>query len=206
MNAYLDAASRYPCKCPTDWPNAGWFACTLCLPGDITDAAHAERLAARRRLVRRYSFAIPDDAAVAAIAALSPLVEMGAGTGYWASLLAAAGADIVAYDQRPGRNDYTDHEPYFQVSLGVAADAERHPDRTLFLCWPPMTGMAAKCLAHYRGQRLAYVGEGVGGCCADEAFFAALDREWCEVARQEIPRWQYMRDELYIYERKPCSR
>lgn len=52
----------------------------------------------RAELVRRYAWAVPDAAAIAALAARSPLVEIGAGTGYWARLLAAAGADIIAYD------------------------------------------------------------------------------------------------------------
>lgn len=58
----------------------------------------------RRRLVNKYSWAIPNDAALEAIAALGPIVEMGSGAGYWASLLRERGVDVVAYDAKPYRN------------------------------------------------------------------------------------------------------
>ena len=52
-------------------------------------------------LAQRYSYVFPDDHALATIARLGPLVEMGAGTGYWAFCLRALGVDIVAVDQAP---------------------------------------------------------------------------------------------------------
>jgi hypothetical protein len=47
----------------------------------------------RHALVDRYGWAIPTDEAIAALVELSPLVEIGAGRGYWAHLLRQAGAD-----------------------------------------------------------------------------------------------------------------
>ena len=35
----------------------------------------------------------------------TPLIEIGAGSGYWAMCLARAGADIIAYDSRPPGED-----------------------------------------------------------------------------------------------------
>lgn len=45
--------------------------------------------------------AAPNAAAVAALAACSPLVEVGAGLGYWARCLRATGADVLALDVCP---------------------------------------------------------------------------------------------------------
>ena len=41
--------------------------------------------------------------------------------------------------------------------------------------------MAARCLEHYTGQRLIYIGEGDGGCTADDQFHQMLEEHWEEV-------------------------
>eukprot|EP01047_Picozoa_sp_COSAG01_P028971 COSAG01_NODE_1968_length_8769_cov_5.768166_2_plen_135_part_00 len=41
-----------------------------------------------------------------------------------------------------------------------------HPDRTLFLCYPGVDGMAEACLRRYRGPLLLYVGEGRYARCS----------------------------------------
>mmetsp|Transcript_7858 Transcript_7858/g.19988 ORF Transcript_7858/g.19988 Transcript_7858/m.19988 type:complete len:164 (-) Transcript_7858:188-679(-) len=46
----------------------------------------------------KYAWAIPDQRAIRIIANFSPLVEIGAGKGYWAMLLRQAGADVLALD------------------------------------------------------------------------------------------------------------
>jgi hypothetical protein len=46
-------------------------------------------------------FAIPNYAAIQAIRECGKIVQMGAGTGYWAGLLQQAGVDIVTYDLHP---------------------------------------------------------------------------------------------------------
>ena len=157
----------------------------------------------RHDLVRRYAWAIPTDEALNEIAARSPIVEMGAGTGYWASLLAARGADVIAYDRDPGCNTWI--EPgvlHFDVRPGTWLSVKQHADRTLFLCWPPMNPMANNTLRCYRGACLVYIGEGEGGCTADDPFFRRLGRDWHMVASIDIPQWLGVHDRLGIYERK----
>lgn len=157
----------------------------------------------RHELVARFSWAIPNEEALQAIAALSPIVEIGAGTGYWASLLAARGADVVAYDEKPGFNDWCDHEPYFPVTVGSWQRLYSHPDRTLFLCWPPYDNpLAVRALEVHTGQRVVYVGEGSGGCCADDAFFRLLDERWEEEREVPIPQWFGLHDTCTIHRRK----
>ena len=54
----------------------------------------------RRSLRRRYSYSIPSEEALQAIASIGePMVEIGAGKGYWAKLLQEKGVDIVATDR-----------------------------------------------------------------------------------------------------------
>ena len=52
-------------------------------------------------LARLYAFAVPNTAALAELSTHAPIVEIGAGTGYWASQLKNMGVDVVAYDVKP---------------------------------------------------------------------------------------------------------
>lgn len=61
---------------------------------------------ARRVLSERFAWAVPTDEAILAIAELGPIVEIGAGTGYWAWLLEQAGAEVLAFDAELGGNHW----------------------------------------------------------------------------------------------------
>jgi hypothetical protein len=52
-------------------------------------------------LARLYAFAVPNQACLEELAKHTPIVEMGAGTGYWASQLKNMGVDVIAYDIKP---------------------------------------------------------------------------------------------------------
>jgi hypothetical protein len=86
--------------------------------------------------VRRYSFAIPTDAGFATLARYSPIVELGAGIGYWAFLLRRRRVDRVAYDlapphQMPNPNRF---RPLIWRPVDTLAV---HGDRALYLCLSP---------------------------------------------------------------------
>jgi SAM-dependent methyltransferase len=57
----------------------------------------------RRRevLTSQYAWAIPTEGVIRALAELSPICDLGCGTGYWASLLQQAGAEVLAVDAAP---------------------------------------------------------------------------------------------------------
>src|SRR3712207_5908989 len=62
----------------------------------------------RRQLTRTYAWAIPNQAAIDAIADLAEgrgVMEVGAGTGYWAALLRQAGVDVIPTDAAPPAPD-----------------------------------------------------------------------------------------------------
>lgn len=121
------------------------------------------------------------------------VVELGAGRGYWAAQLAAAGLEVDAYDSEPP--DATENVSFPGASgqrdtwhrvgdlESFAERVEQRSDHVLFLCWPPGWGntMASTALAefsHAGGQRLVYVGEPKGGKTGDDAFFDGLASDW----------------------------
>lgn len=81
--------------------------------------------------------------------------------------------------------------------------SQQHPDRALGLVWPPYGDkMAAEALIHYEGDIVIYVGEGRGGCTADDTFLELLDENFEMVRRVRIPRWSDIFDDLTIWKRK----
>lgn len=164
-----------------------------------------EYIRTREQLVKKYAWAVPNDEAIAACVEAGPIVEVGAGLGYWAHLIVQAGGDVIAYDTEPDpeRNDYVDAEPWFQVHRGGAEAAGRHPDRALMLIWPPYgEEMAAETLRHYEGDTVIYVGEGRGGCTGGDNFIEQLEERFELVKTVHIPTWRMVHDHLTIWRRR----
>lgn len=163
----------------------------------------------RRQLVWAFSWAVPSREAIAALAELSPLIEIGAGTGYWAWLLRQAGADVRAFDRN------VEAPPHWtEVERGGPEKAREHPERTLFLCWPPLAegtgqgvgeGMSEECLAAFSeagGRLVASIGEvGAGARTGSAGFRSRLEREFVLEREIELPRWPGYDDRLRIYRR-----
>jgi hypothetical protein len=160
----------------------------------------------RVRCVRRYAFAVPNAAALSTLARHAPIVELGAGTGYWAYLLRRRGVEIAAFDVAPpdrAANPYK-FEPrtWTTVAQGGVERLAAYPDRALFLCWPGQRDpFADAALAAYHGPTLLYVGEGPGGHTADERFFARLERDWRPLETIRLPNWPGTRDSLTVLQR-----
>lgn len=173
-----------------------------------SDEGIIKMIRARHDLCRKYAFAIPTPQAIKAIARLSPLVELGAGTGYWTMLLKQAGAQIQAYDKAPGiahpRNKYKFSHTYAEVLLGNETVLERlDPSLNLFLCWPNYdSDFAYNSLRKFRGAKFAYIGEDLGGCTGNDKFFDLLTKSWTLEKTRDIPQWPGIHDRLSIYTKK----
>jgi hypothetical protein len=115
-------------------------------------------------LSQRYSYVYPDARVLGILGDLGPLVEIGAGTGYWAYKLRAKEVDIIAFDQVPPdmerRNRYHGRTPtWSEVLKGDHTVLAAYPDRALFLCWPPLFSALGDCLSFYKGETVAYIGD-----------------------------------------------
>jgi len=137
------------------------------------------------------AFALPSESVLRAIAEASPhgVVEIGAGTGYWARLLHDRGVDVVAFDVAPPPSVdnpwFAGMTPWYPVRLGDESAVDRHARRTLLLVWPTRNedwgAAAVERFAEAGGERLAFVGETVGGGTGDDrlhALLGELDRCW----------------------------
>lgn len=162
---------------------------------------HIETLMRREELVEEYAWAVPNREAVEAAAGRSPLLEVMAGAGYWARLVADAGGDVLATDIEPETAD-----AWFPVWKADARDvAVDYPDRALMMVWPPLGDEAAtETLGRYGsagGDTLVYVGEGRGGRTATERFHEMLYDAWELAETVAIPNYYGIRDRLEVWER-----
>ena len=174
---------------------------------------HFQLWAQRKHFLGTYAFAILNREALEALRQHAPIVEIGAGNGYWAYEMRKAGIDVQAYDSHPPhkrRNTYYGshsgpHQPvkvWTPVLRGRAQKAKHRPKHTLFLCWPPYNEpMANVALSSYTGSTLIYVGEGAGGCTGDDAFFEQLEQHWRCDQVIPLPQWPGIHDRMEIYHR-----
>lgn len=201
----------------------------------VRDVEHVEEL--RLELVSRYSFAIPTTAALTTIAQASPngVVEVGAGTGYWAMLLAGMGVDVIAFDADPPPSVtnpwFAGRTPWFDVAQADEAIAARHSPRTLLLVWPTRGAVwAADAVRAYHGAGggcVAFIGEPPGGRTGDDSLHKLLGNVQgclscrysipdaqctCSIPRcflpsihLELPHWPGFEDDLTIHQRIPSE-
>jgi len=143
-----------------------------------------------------YAYAIPSPETIEWVAQFSegrPLVELGAGRGYWAAQLAKAGLTVEAYDSEPpGKAENVSfpgaigqRDVWYHVGDSAELAGRKHgwSNCVLFLCWPPGWGntMASEALAEFEsagGSCLIFIGEPQGGKTGDDAFFDALRARW----------------------------
>ena len=169
--------------------------------------------ARRRELAALFSWAIPDATALSVLGELAPIVECGAGTGYWAALLRARGIDLVAYDLIPPasdrRNAFHRRRQWTPVEQASAVEAvRRHRDRTLLLCWPPHDDDAAShaALRAYAGDTVCYIGEASGGATGTIRFHRELELNWHVAEEVALPAWPGLSDRLVTYRRNAAHR
>lgn len=202
--------------------------------GGLVAAARATADAALAAdVLRRYGFAVPTGEALDLAAAWSPngVVEVGAGTGYWAAELTRIGVDVIAYDVEPPpslRNRwFAGARPWFPVVRGDERVADHCPERSLLLVWPTRNETwAADAVARHHdagGDRVLYVGEATGGRTGDASLHARLgevgsclvcvydiadaactcgiDPLWRRVDEVALPAWQGEDVRLGVYSR-----
>lgn len=163
----------------------------------VLEAAPEEiRRASRKKLIWPYAWAVPSPEVIRAVAALGrDVVEIGAGTGYWAWLLGQAGCRVQAFEREVGQPPR-----WVELQTGGPEVLARVQASTLLLCWPPMNEpLALDSLHAFRGDWVVYVGEGPGGCTADDAFHAELAGHWRLEQTLELPQWPGAHDRAYIY-------
>ncbi len=161
----------------------------------------------RDDLVRIYSWAVPNKKVLLEISNYSPLIEIGAGTGYWAMLLAKLGVDIICFDNKPPYQDEINNNgskiQYFPINKGSAKILKNYPERNLFLCWiPRLNSLGSECLNYFKAKYIIYIGEWAGGGNATDGFFKKLEKTFDVVKTMSLPQWYGVCDFLTVLKNK----
>ena len=168
------------------------------------------QLNVRKKLIWAFSWAIPNQEAILGIAKYTPIIEIGAGTGYWAWLLEQAGARVKTFDREPGQppqwHSIEQGDPAgfrlpsaYPLANPSEAFSPLFSEGTLLLCWPPLDSpMATDALNHYTGETVIYVGEWKGRT-ADSLFHQKLSEEWKLIREITIPNWPGYTDKVYVF-------
>jgi hypothetical protein len=166
-----------------------------------TELLSPEWLKLKAAIAAHFAWAVPTEHAIQTVSKYATrVVEIGAGTGYWAWMMRQAGIAVTAFDA--GCFPFT----WDEVGRGDERAVLFYPDHTLFLCWPPWNSdMAYNALAWHRGDYVVYVGEWMGGC-ANRRFFALLASTFEAIDLVDIPQWCNRDDRLMIFKRRNPAR
>lgn len=186
----------------------------------------------RTELCSYFAWAIPNTTALQTLLDLGPILEIGAGTGYWAYLLSKQGGDVVAYDMKDSHEGQSYRFRHSIVQDGGVEQIQQkcHSHRTMLLCWPDIVeesveddadrgSFSLECLTHYsHGEMLAYIGElgphvvrtkvGWGdvfppcGSSSSSAFQEELNDSFDLVKCVCLPNWPPYNSHLTIWCRK----
>lgn len=167
-------------------------------------------------VVATYAWAVPDERALRVIAHFGPILEIGAGSGYWAALLRDRGVDTIAADLHTGGAAKGAHKPWTTVLRKGPELCAAHADRALLLVYPDdfeesADSLALSCLESYAGSTVIHVGELFGGARGDNVwgrssaddFQVRLAELYHKVLEVPLPSWPYSRDALSVWRRTP---
>jgi hypothetical protein len=161
---------------------------------------------AREVYLQQYGCVRWTEEALDRVRKLSPLIELGAGTGHWQKELAARGADILAFDNfstpSPAAGNINNQPVVGKVESGDEYKIKQYTRRTLMLCYPPDGDFSGRCLELYKGKWLVYIGEGRGGVNANSDFFDELERDWVVHEVIELLPFPQCFERLYILRRR----
>jgi hypothetical protein len=170
-------------------------------------ADSAMPLGVRHFAVEKYAWAVPNRKALETIAHYGPLVEMGAGNGYWAALLEHK-VQIMPFDGFTEDFGFSLEASWSEKLLpGGPEELQRFdPSWTLLLIWPPYNdSFGADCLRQFRGKHVCFVGENAMGCSGDAEFHFLLEHGFEEIERVLLPSWSTasgnLSDDLCVYRR-----
>lgn len=153
------------------------------------------------------SWHIPTDELINAIKEYSPVVSVASGFAYTESLAIKEGADVIATDVCPNKDNHWCRDGIFYIPVEeIRADdaVKKYSNRNVFMAWPPYdTSMAFDVASEMEKERiLIYVGENQGGCTGNDDFFQYLETHFEELdISVDIPRWGGIYDGVRIYKK-----
>ena len=158
----------------------------------------------RRRFIKKYGFAIPCREAMEFIKSYvrNELLDVMAGTGYWAYLLNDFGITTRAFDIKPKKNNWHEGDHYPVEEMDAREAIKQNPECDILLSWPPYEDPIGflTLKAVQPGIRVFYIGEW-GGATGDDKMHDYLDKQFKELGMFSLPQFDGIRDYLSAHEK-----
>ena len=111
-------------------------------------------------------------------------LEIMAGAGWMAKALAAHGVDIIATDDYSWEKNHSGNHnalrkyQYDVEELEASEAVKKYQDRDILICsWPYMDNEFTNACKNWQGKPIVYIGEGEGGCTANDEFFQGFEED-----------------------------
>ena len=162
----------------------------------------------RTAFIKQFSFAVPCREVLDALQSLEPILEVGAGTGFWTHLMNQRGIDAWSTDVPQMHNEH--EQAIGAFGLNEEMDAERavrtYPSMNVFISWPvywsdwPERAISAM----ESDQYLACIDDGRRGQTGSERFYDILDRDFekLNVLTFGQPSWPRQYDAFHVWRKK----
>jgi GNAT superfamily N-acetyltransferase len=183
----------------------------------------------RDKFTKNVSWAIPTENVIKKIKNFiggSRVLEIAAGRGLWSKILQNYGVHVTPIDNFSGygNKNINKEQLYTKIPYMTSEDAVKtYSADVLLIIWPPYEcDMAANAVKLFKGNKIIYIGEGSGGCNANDDFFGTLGGNWQEVdkigkgywkkvdpydwereidSEAQIPQWPGINDTISFYQR-----
>ena len=163
----------------------------------------------RQHFIEEFGFSLPTAEALALLVAGGPLLEVGAGSGYWSRLVAQQGGDVVASDPRLERMYGFEHARHLEdapvrvpwLDIEAKTAVRRFPKRNVFSSWPSLnkTWLRQAMRAMRPGRTLFVVRE---ESAAEDSTWAELHLNFRCAASLELLSWHHCHDRFEAWKKR----
>lgn len=156
----------------------------------------------RRIFIKQFGFSVPSAEAIEILSKHQPILEIGAGTGYWSRLLNLNQIDVIATDPQLSNPGGFQHQAYFPcLKLDAVQAISHHSGRNIFCSWPSLNENwlkeAAKLLD--KDQFLFAVYE---EACANEETWDYIRENFEEICDLELISWYWTHDRFMGWKKR----
>lgn len=151
----------------------------------------------RGELTQKFAWAVPNEECVRYLANESknePIIEIGAGNGYWSYNIQKVGGEIIPIDIKDYDDSWTD------VIIGSHRSLDSSKINKIMLCWPPAKSpMALKTVKSLKPQDVYFVGVKNSSITGDTEFHEYLSSNFEAVNEINVPSWSTRNVKLIKY-------
>lgn len=177
----------------TRWPNLEMYRARW-MRNDFALKNLDKQFDLRFDYIKQFGFMIPCAELLDKLGEMSPIIEIGAGSGYMTALMRHRGIDVIGTNPTKGETygfklaSY-DHN---QLSLQGKSAVRRFRDRTVFCSWPSLneTWFRQALQTMHIGQHLIVIRE---DACAEDTAWAYIDKCFT-MEYLEIPTFDFIND------------